>query len=172
MPFAWWKSCRGSKARENPWGRGALQCRTLRYNRVGRIQETPQLEVTEKIGPKVERRGIGGVLFVSVDLWHLCQTVQQGLSWGFCFGKHNMRFYVACRPLCFWTIETSLRIATLLCREECFRNQTTNINIAESITCWWIMLVSTICRNSIYWKCWTQHQRFFSATSCLFLKGS
>ena len=53
-PSAWWKTSGRSKAIENLWGKGALQCKRPRYNKVGRGEATPQRKVTKKTGSKVK----------------------------------------------------------------------------------------------------------------------
>ena len=39
---------------ENLWGKGALQCSKLRYNKAGRGEAIPQCEATKKMGSKVK----------------------------------------------------------------------------------------------------------------------
>ena len=39
---------------KNLWGKGALQCRRLRYNKARRGEATPQCEATKKTRSKVK----------------------------------------------------------------------------------------------------------------------
>ena len=48
---------------ENMWGKGALQCRRLRYNKARRGEATPQRKATKKTGSKVK---------ATWHLWEFC----------------------------------------------------------------------------------------------------
>ena len=132
---AWWKICRRSKVMENLRGKGALQCRKLRYNKARRGEATPQCEVIKKIGCKVK---------ATCHLWsfvcirwlarHSCRPVQQCLFCCFRCGKPNMAIHVAHELVCSWTAETHLWIVAWLCAKESSQSRTANINTAESIT--------------------------------------
>ena len=56
MRSAWWRIYGRSKVMENLWGKGTLQCRKLRYNKVGRHEAIPQCEATKKTGSKVKAK--------------------------------------------------------------------------------------------------------------------
>ena len=57
-----------SKAMENLWGKGALQCRRLRYNKARRGEAIPQCKATQKTGPKVKATCHLWSLFASIGL--------------------------------------------------------------------------------------------------------
>ena len=63
-----------------------------------------------------------------------------------------MEICVACEPLCSWTVKTNLSIAALLRAKESSHSQTVDINIVESMTFHYLMLMSTSCKNSVRCK--------------------